>query len=80
YMNRLGWNEHYIFTVDDVQLGLFRIREQNSPDTGLLVPVWFFTGSQVNDWDEQINQWGTSSPLCVINAIDGSIIDVHKGY
>lgn len=80
HMNRLGWNEHYTFTVDDVQLGLFRIREQNSPDTGLLVPVWFITGSQINDRDEQINQWGTSSPLCIINAIDGTIIDVYKGY
>lgn len=80
YMNRLGWNEHYIFTVDDVQLGLFRIREQNSPDTGLLVPVWFFTGSQVDDRDGWTGHWDAMGPLCIINAIDGSIIDVHKGY
>lgn len=66
-------------TVDTAQLGMFRIREQNDLNSGLLVPVWFFTGTI------EYKNGGTDykdghSPLLIINAIDGSIINPDKGY
>ena len=61
--------------VTGVKLGLFRIREQNSMETGLLVPAWVITGVCNAKGDER-----ELDPLCVINAVDGSIIDAHKGY
>lgn len=68
-------------TVKSVQLGLFRIREQNDLDHGLLVPVWFFTGYIENDDVFQGgSQYDSLNPLLIINAIDGSIIDPVKGY
>ena len=63
----------FSFTIERVTLSLQRIAEKNSIQYGLLVPVWNFyiTG-------------GTNVPIgnsCMsINAIDGSIIDIAKGY
>ena len=68
-------------TVDDVQLGLFRIREQGNMESGLLVPVWFITGVyRYASHPEEVDLYDNLIPLAVINAIDGSIIDVMKGY
>ncbi len=78
--------------VDTVQLGLYRVREQNSFDTGLLVPAWFFTGTLtysepvqserrqigIQDWD--VFHFDSLNPLLIVNAVDGSIIDPQKGY
>jgi hypothetical protein len=79
-------------TVDRVQLGLFRIREQNDMDHGLLVPVWYFTGvfeygaeqaeqhkkDGFREWERKY--YDNREPLLIINAIDGSIIDPTLGY
>ena len=71
-----------VLVVDGVQLGLFRVRESGSTEQGLLVPAWFFTGSfSFSDAVRADNPFlatelhGSSSPLCIINAADGSIID-----
>ena len=66
-------------TVSDVQLGLFRIREKNDPYSGLLVPAWFFTGKAEYP-GTRTSFFGPGYPLCVINAVDGSIIDTMNGY
>ena len=72
-------------TLDSVQLGLFRIREKNDLEHGLLVPAWFFTGHQQNA-EAHRGEYGDGfvydnlNPLLIINAIDGSIIDPQKGY
>lgn len=72
-------------TLDSVQLGLFRIREQNDLEHGLLVPAWFFTG-YLEYSDAHRGESGDGmyydnlNPLLIINAIDGSIIDAQKGY
>lgn len=77
-----------------VKLGLMRIREKNDMEHGLLVPAWFFYGTfeyteQERDarikqgyFPEQAarNTYDSEHPLCIINAIDGSIIDPMKGY
>ena len=68
--------------VTSVQLGLFRIREKNNLESGLLVPAWYFTGAfqptdaQTNSSSDVIRY----DPLLIINAIDGSIIDAKNGY
>ena len=62
--------------ITGVKLGLFRIREKNSMETGLMVPAWIFGGTYYGaDGDHR-----ELSPLLVINAIDGSIIDPSRGY
>lgn len=77
-----------------VKLGLMRIREKNDMEHGLLVPAWFFYGTfeyteQERDarikrgyFPEQAarNTYDSEHPLCIINAIDGSMIDPMKGY
>ena len=85
-MNRMLAEEVYAdasLAVDDVQLGLFRVREQNSWDTGLLVPAWVFHGtltpSEQSAWNG-MTVYYDHSPLLIINAIDGNIIDARKGY
>ena len=72
---------HGSLTVSDVQLGLFRIREQGDMESGLLVPVWFITGEySYANHPEEVHLYDDLSPIAVINAINGSIIDVMKGY
>ena len=83
-MNRIFSYEeamHGSLTVSDVQLGLFRIREQGDMESGLLAPVWFITGEyRCASHPEEVHLYDSLSPIAVINAIDGSIIDVIKGY
>ncbi|MBQ1631660.1 MAG: hypothetical protein II049_02435 [Clostridia bacterium] len=95
-VNRVfSWDDHQDGTllIDDVQLGLMRIREKNNMESGLLIPVWYFTGAfqYADRYAEARLKKGFSEhqaqqqdyndfPLLVINAIDGSIIDPYKGY
>lgn len=78
--------------IDDIELCLLRVREQNSDDTaGLLVPAWVFyghnlaagpTGDISYDFLGGVSKSWPEAPiiLLAINAIDGSIIDLDKGY
>ena len=81
-------NDHIALTelcIDRVALELFRIREHDSLENGLLLPVWNYYGScqQIlrdgHGWHTDSHQ-GFPIPLLTINAIDGSVIDVAKGY
>ena len=72
----------YDFEIDRVTLSLHRIVEQNSNESGLLVPAWNFYGKLIvnasgEDY-EKFEELGKS--FMTINAIDGSIIDTGKGY
>lgn len=61
--------------VTQIEQGLFRIKEKNQEENFLMVPAWTFRGSVIvdgSDWGEQ--------DFCVINAIDGSIINTAAGY
>ena len=75
-MNRQLYGKDAIVQITGVKLGLFRIREQNSMETGLMIPAWIFCGT----YDGADGTHREYSPICVINAIDGSIIDWRKGY
>lgn len=77
--------------VDDVQLCLVRIREQGGSLSGLLVPAWVFYGHNVgmdaegnqnyDHYNGSVSIWPKAPiVLMTINAIDGTIIDLAKGY
>lgn len=70
--------------ITNIYLGMQRIIESNSIDSGLLVPVWCLFGDVVYNYDdgtsESIDSKVNASPILVINAIDGTIIDPVRGY
>lgn len=75
--------------ITRISLGLQRVMEKNRFDSGLLVPVWNFYGTTVitrtnvktrETREEPHYQYLNDSPILSINAIDGSIIDLYKGY
>lgn len=81
-MNRYLATEDADMTVEltGVSLGLMRIREEDSPYTALLVPVWYFRGLEgKTDYYQEV-LGGDHWPLCVLNAIDGSVINTNWGY
>lgn len=61
--------------VTDVRLVYSRISEKDSFDTGLVVPVWNFEGTTVDQYGAQ--RTGT---VLSINGIDGSVINQELGY
>ncbi len=78
--------EYYLdVKVEHIELSLIRIREQNMEKlkTGLYVPAWIFYGKEVaqyNEHGEPDFEKPFSKILFAINAVDGSVIDLHKGY
>lgn len=70
--------------ITDVYLGEQRILEQESIDSGLLIPVWSFFGIvqyKASDGSVQtVNTKVQAKPIIVINAIDGTVIDPTVGY
>ena len=66
--------------INRVELGLWRVREQNSIERGLLIPVWAFYANTAEHDKETGYTNETYLPILLINAIDGSIIDPTKGY
>jgi hypothetical protein len=65
------------FHIDEVRLGMMRIQDKNSPETGLIVPVWDFFGTMTLDGQDLLTEHISH---LTINAIDGSIIDRRRGY
>ncbi len=70
--------------VTRVTLSLRRIMEQDNIYSGLFVPVWDFYGSITVSYPEYPGEppreWMSDEPLLTINAIDGTIIDLDRGY
>lgn len=78
--------------ISAVQFCLVRVREPNVEDaSGLLVPVWVFYGNNRIIYDDghigydshggSASSWNKEPfPVLIVNAIDGSIIDLSKGY
>ena len=68
-------------TVDirRVDLGLWRIREKDSVETGLLVPAWcFYLDMDIHTEDYDGGRRPTD--ILIINAVDGTLIDPWNGY
>lgn len=66
--------------INRVELGLWRVREQNSIERGLLIPVWAFYANTTEHDKLTGYTYETYLPILLINAIDGSIINPQKGY
>lgn len=71
--------------VSDIGLKLHRIKQENSDTEGLLVPAWCFYGvlkvDEAIENEEMAADWERGyMPLLIVNAVDGSIIDLEKGY
>lgn len=74
-------NSAYDFDINRVTLSLHRIVEKNSNESGLLVPAWNYYGKltiKTDPPDGSSEDIGQS--FLTVNAIDGSIIDIYKGY
>ena len=73
-------------TVDRIELGLWRIAEQNELGKGMLVPAYCFYGTDsftrtIKDaYHDFTDESYRSRILLILNAIDGSVIDPAKGY
>ena len=67
--------------VDRIELGLWRVLEQHQLGRGLLVPAYAFYGTaetaRENGDVVRSDEYGI---LYLVNAVDGSVIDIDKGY
>ena len=71
-------NTQSIIAIENIRFGYARVAEQNQSGSALLVPAWDFFGT-ISDFNGiSLSDYGTS--LITINAIDGSIIDLARGY
>ena len=75
-----GMNEDV--NVVAIRLGYARLRQQDDPGSGLLVPVWDFFGSICQHVDGAADSlvYDPEQSLLTINAVDGSIVDRALGY
>ena len=77
-------NSQEPLNIEITKAGLYYvlIQQQNDASSTLLVPVWAFYGYRSWDWiEEQGIKYGLyEQPILMINAIDGSIIDLARGY
>ncbi len=76
--------------IDRIYLCLVRVRIPNE-DAGLLVPAWVFEGNSIAESSDGLvyydvkpgtaySEPGEPFPLLIVNAVDGSIIDLYKGF
>ena len=73
----------YKIELTRARLSLQRVMERNNFTSGLLIPVWNFYGRAVSAYasgEAYDNAPYDGGPLLSINAIDGSIIDLARGY
>ena len=68
--------------VDRIELSLERVAQPDNINGGLLVPVWSFYGSipctRAKDSFDFV--YDHTQPILIVNAVDGNLIDPHKGY
>ncbi len=75
-----------LFDITSIRFGYTRITEEDSDFSGLLVPSWSFFGSRYTVYDcgngktEEINVENSGIPFMTVNAVDGTVIDIEKGY
>ena len=73
----------YKIELTRARLSLQRVMERNNFTSGLLIPVWNFYGRAVSAYasgEAYDNAPYDGGPLLSINAIDGSILDLARGY
>ena len=62
------------FLVDDIRQGLFRIKIKDEEGEYYMVPAWMFTIKTSSETE------GDGEERILLNAVDGSVIDINKGY
>lgn len=67
-------------TVTEIRLGLTRVREKNNLGTAYLVPTYTFFGVTDENPNYPPHGCAGTEAVLVINAIDGTAIDLGKGY
>ena len=77
--------ERASYHIDRVVLEMQRVMEQGSDNKGLLIPVWNFYGTYSYSFTNRLSYGSeilqeVSDALLSINAIDGNIINIGKGY
>lgn len=81
YEDHCGQDTRKYCEITKVTLTLRRIMEQNNAERGLFVPVWDFYGTLSYAYEgEDMQDAHINRPIMTINAIDGSVIDLDKGY
>lgn len=70
------------FNINQIRLSLMEVRQKDTPDHLMLVPVWDFIGTETVHYADgnEVTTSFTKASFLTINAIDGSIIDRNKGY
>lgn len=71
------------YHITGIRLGTMSIAEDDSAETGLLIPVWDFMGYltyHTNLEGDRTVYTNERQAFLTVNAIDGSIIDREKGY
>ena len=66
--------------ITRIELGLWRVRERDQIDSGLMIPVWALYADTIETDTADGYGWKEYKPILLINAVDGSIIDSAKGY
>ncbi|HCS72828.1 MAG TPA: hypothetical protein DIW17_03010 [Clostridiales bacterium] len=72
--------------ITDISLGLMRVRIKDQPGAYRMISAWVFVGTEKlyfkgkNNNTVSTDSWDPSIPYAVINAIDGSVIDISQGY
>ncbi len=78
----VGWdvpNDTFELTVTEVRLELIRSRASGGERTGLLTPAWVFYGTIGGT--AAVGDVGFFPAIVLaVNAVDGTVLDVDKGY
>ena len=82
YENYAGNDCVFSCKIEKVTLTLRRIMEQNNAENGFFVPVWDFYGTTQTTYKNEPPSefFSNNRPLLTINAIDGTVIDLNRGY
>ncbi|MBO4211157.1 MAG: hypothetical protein J5878_00685 [Oscillospiraceae bacterium] len=78
----VGWNvpnDTFELSITEVRLELIRSRAAGGERTGLLIPAWVFYGT-VGGTATLGGSGFFPDIILAINAVDGTILDVEKGY
>lgn len=68
------------YRITEIKLCLQRIADKGSYTTGIVAPVWMFYGYYSMEGDELAYAAPFTFPHLVVNAVDGTIIDLQAAY
>ena len=78
-MNEKGPAETFRLTVTEIRLELIRSRASRGEREGLLIPAWVFYGT-VDGSAAMENDDCFPEIILAVNAVDGTVLDVERGY